>query len=131
MQQMNGETSFDQAVLLVSLAVEFAGVAIIVVGFLVATLHVIRRLLRGNDGEHLTTYRHDLGQSMLLGLDFLVAGDIISTVIVANSINDVLGLGLIVIIRTVLVFTIHLEVEGRWPWQSSSTPDIQRPDRTT
>jgi type IV secretory pathway VirB3-like protein len=54
MQQMNGETSFDQAVLLVSLAVEFAGVAIIVVGFLVATLHVIRRLLRGNDGEHLT-----------------------------------------------------------------------------
>lgn len=127
---MQGETDFDQVVLLVSLAVEFSGVAIICVGFLVASFHVVRRLLRGRDGEHLTTYRHDLGQSMLLGLDFLVAGDIISTVIVANSINDVLSLGLIVIIRTVLVFTIHLEVEGRWPWQTSSTPEIQQSNRT-
>ncbi len=54
---------------------------------------------------------------MLLGLEFLVAGDIIRTVVVANSISDVASLGLIVLIRTVLVFTIHLELEGRWPWQ--------------
>ena len=56
---------------------------------------------------------------MLLGLNFLVAGDIIRTVIVSHSISNVASLGLIVLIRTFLVFTIHLEVEGQWPWQKS------------
>jgi uncharacterized membrane protein len=54
---------------------------------------------------------------MMLGLEFLVAGDIIRTVLVAHSISDLLSLGLLVLIRTVLVFTIHLETEGHWPWQ--------------
>ncbi len=54
---------------------------------------------------------------MMVGLEFLVAGDIIRTIIVAHTLTDIGGLGLLVLIRTVLVFTIHLEVEGRWPWQ--------------
>jgi len=56
---------------------------------------------------------------MLIGLEFLVAGDIIRTVIVDHTLEDIAGLGLIVIIWTILVFTIHLELEGRWPWQRS------------
>ena len=50
-------------------------------------------------------------------MEFLVAGDIIRTVVIAHSLAEVASLGMIVLIRTVLVFTIHLEVEGRWPWQ--------------
>ncbi len=60
-----------------------------------------------------------MGRAMLIGLEFLVAGDIIRTVIVDHTLEDIAGLGLIVIIRTILVFTIHLELEGRWPWQRS------------
>jgi uncharacterized membrane protein len=48
-----------------------------------------------------------------------VAGDIIRTVIVDHSIESILALGLVVLIRTVLVFTIHLEVHGNWPWSTS------------
>lgn len=60
---------------------------------------------------------------MLVGLEFLVAGDIIRTVVVIDTITDVASLGLVVVIRTVLVFTIHLEVEGHWPWQASKRGD--------
>lgn len=56
-------------------------------------------------------------QLRLFEFENRVAGDIIRTVIVSHSLSDVASLGLIVVIRTVLVFTIHLEVEGRWPWQ--------------
>ena len=56
----------------------------------------------------------------MLGLEFLIAGDIIRTVVVAHSLADILSLGLLVLIRTVLVFTIHLELEGRWPWQPAT-----------
>jgi uncharacterized membrane protein len=65
---------------------------------------------------------------MLLGLDFLVAGDIIRTVTVARSISGVASLGLIVLIRTLLVFTIHLEVEGRWPWQTKPVHNKPKSD---
>ena len=61
--------------------------------------------------------RREMGRAMLVGLEFLVAGDIIRTVVVIDTITDVASLGLVVVIRTVLVFTIHLEVEGHWPWQ--------------
>lgn len=52
-----------------------------------------------------------------LGLEFLIAGDTIRTVAVANTLENVAILGLIILIRTFLSITLHLEVEGRWPWQ--------------
>ena len=64
-----------------------------------------------------------MGRAMLIGLDFLVAGDIIRTVVVDHTLDGVLGLGLIVIIRTILAMTIHLEVEGHWPWQPPRSGD--------
>jgi uncharacterized membrane protein len=99
------------------IAVEIVGVLMIVIGALWASLKVVTRFLASERATIYDDYRRALGRSMMLGLEFLVAGDIIRTVIVAHTVEDVLGLGLIVIIRTVLVFTIHLEVEGRWPWQ--------------
>ena len=64
-------------------------------------------------------FRRQLGRSIILGLEFLIAGDIIRTVIVADTLANVAILGLIILIRTFLGLTLHLEVEGRWPWQTA------------
>lgn len=110
--------SFLDVVSLTGYVIEALGVVIIVLGIGSATLRYVRRALssQSQDGYH--QFRCDMGRGMLVGLEFLVAGDIIRTVVVIDSITDVLSLGLVVMIRTVLVFTIHLEVEGHWPWQA-------------
>jgi uncharacterized membrane protein len=59
-----------------------------------------------------------LGRSIILGLEFLIAGDIIRTVVVASTLENIAALGLIILIRTFLSVALHLEVEGRWPWQT-------------
>ena len=97
---------------------EFVGVVIIVAGAARATIRTIAHSLKREQTDTFTQFRRDFGRAMMLGLEFLVAGDIIRTVLVPHSISDVASLGLVVLIRTILVFTIHLEVEGRWPWQS-------------
>ena len=99
--------------------VEFAGVAIIVLGFLYAFFAVIV-LNRTRDEDRLGAFRTGIKRNMLLGLDFLVAGDIIRTVTVETSLSGVASLGLLVLIRTALVFTIHLEIEGHWPWENKN-----------
>ncbi len=108
---------FTSIVSVTGYAIEASGVVIITIGFIIATYRVLAsNSTTGQD--RFEFYRRELGRSMLLGLEFLVAGDIIRTVIVDHSMQSILSLGLIVLIRTVLVFTIHLEVHGYWPWQS-------------
>ena len=110
----------SQFVFTAAIGVEVFGVIIIVFGALWASVKVVFGYLAGDRASTYHDYRRRLGRCMMLGLELLVAGDIIRTVIVAHTLDDILGLGLIVIIRTVLIFTIHLEVEGRWPWQQQS-----------
>lgn len=98
--------------------VDSAGVLVIVVGALFATgRFVLSR--RREDGKPYRLYRQDLGRAILLGLEFLIAGDIIRTAVVAPTLENVVILGLIVLIRTFLSMALQLEVEGRWPWQRS------------
>ena len=66
--------------------------------------------------------RQTLGRSILTGLELLVAADIIRTVAVEPTMESVLVLGLIVIIRTFLSFSLEVEIEGHWPWQKVRTP---------
>ncbi|MFW5757118.1 MAG: DUF1622 domain-containing protein [Bacteroidota bacterium] len=68
--------------------------------------------------------RHDLGKVILLGLEILVAADIIATVSTEPTMNSVLVLGMIVLIRTFLSFSIQLEVEGRLPWEKKKNKDF-------
>jgi uncharacterized membrane protein len=71
--------------------------------------------------------RLDLGRGILLGLEFLVAADIIRTVAVTPTLEGVLILGLIVLIRTFLSMALEVELEGRWPWQAKkegATPQV-------
>jgi uncharacterized membrane protein len=64
-------------------------------------------------------FRRNLGRSILLGLEFMIAGDMIRTVVVSATLENIAALALIILIRTFLGITLHLEVEGRWPWQES------------
>ncbi|MFP2929131.1 DUF1622 domain-containing protein [Pyxidicoccus sp. 3LG] len=95
---------------------EVAGVGAMVLGAVLATvLLLVRRGLSPDEAYH--RFRLNLGRAILLGLEFLVAADIIRTVSEEPSLRGVLVLGLIVLIRTFLSFTLTVELEGRWPWQ--------------
>ena len=107
----------DAAMHLIATAIEVVGVAVIVVGALLASA----RFLRRGFGLHSWTeayerFRADLGRGILLGLEFLVAGDIIGTVAVAPTFESLGVLAAIVLIRTFLSFSLEVEIEGRWPW---------------
>lgn len=107
---------FREAVEQVGLVIDAGGVVVVVLGILVA---VGRWLFRpaASLGRY-RQFRQDLGRGILLGLEFLVAADIIRTVAVTPTLESVLVLGLIVIIRTFLSLALQLEVEGRLPWQA-------------
>ncbi len=99
---------------------EFVGVTVIVAG----SIHAIVRPMHDLDkscGDAFTRFRRQLGRGILVGLEFLVAGDIIRTVAVEPSFRSLGILGGIVAIRTFLSFTLELETTGRWPWQRGGT----------
>lgn len=123
-----GESSFDTGIESamptfttvvegIGLMIDGAGVAVIVLGLLVAT---IRFAAAFQETDSYTRYRQDLGRGILLGLELLVAADIIRTVAVAPTIEGVIILGLIVLIRTFLSMALQLELDGRWPWQQAT-----------
>jgi len=108
-------------------AVNAAGVVIIVAGAAMATLVATEALLRRQTGTIYDVYRRRLGRSILLGLEFLVAADIISTVAVAPTFESVGVLALIVLIRTFLSYSLELEITGRFPWQKPEVGPAQAP----
>ncbi len=98
--------------------VELVGVAVLVAGAILASVAFVMRMLRRRpftDAYH--TLRADLGRAILLGLEFLVIADIIGTVAVEPTLQNLGVLAVIVAIRTLLSFALELEVSGRWPWQ--------------
>ena len=108
---------FEHAIDLVGRAIEVVGIAAIVIGIAVSTT---RWLFHIRVPTAYADYRRSLGRALLLGLELLVAADIIRTVTTAASWESVGVLGVIVVIRTVLSWSITLEVEGRFPWQKES-----------
>ena len=112
------DRSFQDTVDTVSKVIDGAGVAVIVAGLVFATIAFGWSLYRKAAGaESYRVYRQDVGKAILLGLEFLVAGDIIRTVAVEPSFQGVGVLAIIVAVRTFLSFTLDVELEGRWPWQ--------------
>ncbi|HEY7606407.1 MAG TPA: DUF1622 domain-containing protein [Actinomycetes bacterium] len=98
--------------------VEVLGVATLVLGLLVALVQGARRLFGdGGAEEAYRVVRTVFGRSILLGLEFLVAADIIRTVAVEPSLANVAVLGVIVLIRTFLSFSLEGEIDGRLPWR--------------
>ncbi len=125
---MIGDEHFKDTVEGVGKIVDLVGVAAIVIGILIATAIFIRRLVTSQDSRE-TAYRHyrqGVGRAILLGLELLVAADIIRTVAVAPTFRGVGVLAIIVLIRTFLSFTLEVELEGRWPWQRASGGESAR-----
>lgn len=98
--------------------IEIIGVSIIVIG---ALLSLGRFLLKkqGTDFRSFQKIREELGRAILLGLEFLVAADIILTVVYDATLENIANLGLIVLIRTFLSFALEIEIEGKLPWKQS------------
>lgn len=107
--------SVSELVELTGQAVDVAGVALIVIGLVLTTLRFLGRSRGGAAGAY-QRYREGLGRTLLLGLEFLVAADVIRTVAVTPTFRSVGILAVIVAIRTFLSWTLELELEGRWPW---------------
>jgi uncharacterized membrane protein len=111
--------ALERMVTIARTVLEGVGVFIILVSALYATVAVmIIRLRRAESSlELFRGYRRRLGRGILLGLEFLVAGDIINSVAITPSFQSVGVLAGIVLIRTFLSFTLEVEMTGRWPWQ--------------
>lgn len=107
------EVTVSEGIEAAGLALDIAGVAVIVAGTLLAAA---RSVLPGA-GHGYTGFRQNLGRTILLGLELLVAADIVRTVAVEPTLQSVAVLALIVVIRTFLSITLEVELEGRWPWQ--------------
>ncbi len=98
--------------------IELIGISIIAAGAVITLLIFLYQLTRREDlRQALANLRSDLGRAILLGLEFLVAADIINTVAIEPTLESVITLGAIVLIRTLLSFSLEVEIEGRWPWQ--------------
>lgn len=104
-------------------AMEAAGVAVIVASAAISTGAYLLRLRREPPTKAYAGYRVGLARSILLGLELLVAGDIIRTVVVTPTLLQVGVLAGIVLIRTFLSFTLELEVTGRFPWKRAGEPE--------
>ena len=112
---------FGEIISTVGEVVDILGVVAIVLGVSYA---VVDAALRGVRRIHpiYSRFRRVLGRAILLGLELLVAADIIKTVAVTPTLDSVVVLAIIVLIRTFLSWSLELEVSGRWPWQKRAEP---------
>jgi uncharacterized membrane protein len=105
------------------LAIEVLAVVIIVVAIFSAVFrYSIRGVFRLTDEDRYRDLKIQLGKALLLGLEILVAADVVRTVALEATLTSVLILGLLVLIRTFLSWALVVELEGRWPWQAEKAP---------
>jgi uncharacterized membrane protein len=108
------EPLVDHAIRVVGSGIEIFGVLVIVTGIAWSTLRQLRRPMSEQDSE---VYKIRIGRSLLLGLEVLVAADIVKTIAHELTSMSLILLGGLVLVRTFLSWTLVLEIDGRWPWQ--------------
>ena len=116
---------FKEVVEVVSNVIDGAGVLVIIVGITIATVSFIRRWLKRDAPKAHRSYklfRASIGRSILLGLELLIAGDIIRTVAIDLNYQNLGTLAILVLIRSFLSVNLEMEIEGRWPWQQGQGP---------
>jgi len=108
-----------QAIEWAALGVEVLAVTVIVAGVVIVavTRGTVRYLFRLKERGAYERYKQQLGEPLLLGLELLVAADVIRTVALAPTLANVAVRGLLVLVRTMLSWSLSVEMEGRWPWQ--------------
>ena len=93
-------------------------VLIIVVGFVLASGRYAQRFRTAAPAQNFSQFKIDLGRALLLGLEILILSDVIETITVKPTFGSLAVLAFVVVVRTVVSWTLTLEIEGRWPWQS-------------
>ena len=101
------------------LAIEYLAVAIIVgmAGYSTIRFFFFLITKKITPDANFREYKHTLGAGLLLGLEILVAADVVRTVALEPTFENIASLGLLVVVRTFLSWALILEIEGRWPWQ--------------
>ncbi|MDQ3940918.1 MAG: DUF1622 domain-containing protein [Actinomycetota bacterium] len=106
----------------IGLVIEVVGVLIVVGGAAIAMAPYLAKLVRARAGDRdFALARENLGRSILLGLEFLIAADLIDTVALEPTFESIAVLGFIVLVRTFLSISLETEIEGHWPWQRATT----------
>lgn len=105
---------------------EVVGIVVLVVGSIIAGATYIRswllqRALPHGERMAYTELRQNLGRAILLGLELLVTADIIKSITIQATLQSVASLGLLVVIRTFLSWSLEVEIEGQWPWKRASS----------
>jgi uncharacterized membrane protein len=111
-----------------ALAIELMAIAFILIALVHGTVQFLLRL-REQIGNAYELYKSQIGKGLLLGLEFLVAADVIRTVALETTLNSVIVLGILVLVRTFLSWSIVVEIEGRWPWRGSDRKPEPSPAR--
>jgi uncharacterized membrane protein len=96
---------------------EIVAISIIAVTVVVAGVQMARSLFSSGRADAEVVFKRAFSHGVLLGLDVLIAADIIRTVTLDPTLENVAALGLLVVVRTFLAWALVLEAEGRWPWQ--------------
>ena len=110
---------YTQAIQRIGEVIDGVGVAVIVIGAVIAVGAATIRLAHHDTGTY-RRFRQQLGQTILLGLELLVAGDIVRTVAAEPTLTSIAVLAIIVLIRTFLSFSLEVELTGYWPWQKNT-----------
>ncbi len=98
--------------------IELVAIIVIAISVVIAMVQMIRSAIANGGGAHgYAVFKQSFSSGILLGLDLLIAADIIRTVTLEQTLENVAALGLLVIVRTFLAWSLVLEAEGRWPWQ--------------
>ncbi|WP_216652635.1 DUF1622 domain-containing protein [Nocardioides sp. zg-1308] len=122
---MTSDERFDRLMELVVHGFELAGVAVLVIGALAAFVHAALVARRDGAATAYETARRSVGRAILLGLELLIIADIVLTITVDATLDSALALGLIVIVRTFLSFSLEVELEGSLPWRRRPAPSGQ------
>ena len=115
--------SYEQTIGDVSRGVELCGIAVLIAGGLYSLSIFAAAVMHRRGDDAYEALRRMLGRSILIGLEILVAADIIRTIAVSPSFTSVGVLGLVVVVRTFLSFSLEAELEGQWPWRRRIAPD--------
>jgi uncharacterized membrane protein len=102
-----------------TVALEASGLAVIVIGAIVSSSAFLYRLRRIDFDASYRSYRADLGRGILLGLELLIAADILKSLLTDPTLNGLFVLAGIVLVRTFLSFSLEVEINGHWPWEST------------
>ena len=123
---MIGSATFEDVMENVVRGFEAAGVGVLVLGSILAFVRFAVEVLRGRPGQAYEGVRQGVGRAILLGLEILIIADIVQTITVDSTLESAITLGVVVLVRTFLSFSLEIELEGVVPWRRGSA----KPDRS-